>query len=487
LNAVPAAHDESAYLLQARIFAAGHWTAPGRPLPEFFEQTHVFVTPFLAAKYPPGHSLALVPGIWLGLPGLVPVLASGVAGSFLYLLARRLAGPRVALLAWLVWLTAPADLSFRASYLSESTSTALWLAGWWALLRWRETGRPRFLLALAALSGWLFLTRPLTMLAFSIPVGWVVLRDVIARRAWRPFFASIAIGGLLLAVVPLWSWKTLGDWRTTPYRQYSRVYYPYQWSGFRFDETPAQRPHPPEMDGFDRMFRRIQREHRLADLPEIFGRRLEAIGEDVWGSGRRYLFVFAILGVLEAGRETVFGLGSGLVLVLAYLIYPHSPAWSIYYMEAHGALAFVTALGLWRVLAGLAARLGPKPALSQAFLRWGFRAVSVGAVLLPALPQLALVRWSVHEKSAEQTRFRDALAGLRGRKAVVFVRYSDQHDPHRELISNEPDLSSARVWIVYDRGPRNEDLLRLAPERSAWLYDEAHHRLGPLNRRAGGA
>src|SRR6266851_3338561 len=58
LHAVPASHDEAAYLLQARIFGTGHWTAPGRPLPEFFEQTHVFVTPVLASKYFPGHSLA---------------------------------------------------------------------------------------------------------------------------------------------------------------------------------------------------------------------------------------------------------------------------------------------------------------------------------------------------------------------------------------------------------------------------------------------
>ena len=33
LNPGPRHFDETAYLLQARIFAGGHWTAPGRPLP----------------------------------------------------------------------------------------------------------------------------------------------------------------------------------------------------------------------------------------------------------------------------------------------------------------------------------------------------------------------------------------------------------------------------------------------------------------------
>ena len=45
--------DESAYVLQAQIFSKGAWTLPARALPEFFEQMHVFVTPFVAAKYFP--------------------------------------------------------------------------------------------------------------------------------------------------------------------------------------------------------------------------------------------------------------------------------------------------------------------------------------------------------------------------------------------------------------------------------------------------
>src|SRR5215217_7952109 len=42
-------NDESAYLLQARIFASGRLVGAARPLPEFFQQYHVFVTPVLAA------------------------------------------------------------------------------------------------------------------------------------------------------------------------------------------------------------------------------------------------------------------------------------------------------------------------------------------------------------------------------------------------------------------------------------------------------
>ena len=59
---LPVIHDEAAYLLQAQIFATGHWTAPSPPLPEFFEQLYVFNTPVVASKYWPAHSLLMAPG-----------------------------------------------------------------------------------------------------------------------------------------------------------------------------------------------------------------------------------------------------------------------------------------------------------------------------------------------------------------------------------------------------------------------------------------
>jgi len=118
LDQVAVVHDEAAYLLQAKIYATGRWTAPGLPLPEFFEQYHVFVTPILTPKYPPGHAFVLIPGLWLGLPGLMPVLLLGVCGALVYEVARRLANPWVALLTWFLWMTAPGIMDFEPGYLS---------------------------------------------------------------------------------------------------------------------------------------------------------------------------------------------------------------------------------------------------------------------------------------------------------------------------------------------------------------------------------
>ena len=74
LNAPGAYHDERAYVVQARLLASFSWTAPTPPVPMAWEMAHMFVEPRVFAKYPPGHAIALVPGVWLGMTALMPVL-----------------------------------------------------------------------------------------------------------------------------------------------------------------------------------------------------------------------------------------------------------------------------------------------------------------------------------------------------------------------------------------------------------------------------
>src|SRR5262249_27550061 len=81
LRQIPVVHDEASYLLQAETFARWRWAMPSPRLPDFFDQFHVLVTPTFASKYWPGHGILLVPGIWLGVPGLVPLLLNGLAAA----------------------------------------------------------------------------------------------------------------------------------------------------------------------------------------------------------------------------------------------------------------------------------------------------------------------------------------------------------------------------------------------------------------------
>src|SRR5674476_1414311 len=125
LHQLPLVHDEAAYIVQARLFAAGKW-ADSAPIPEFFEQPHVLVTPRLAEKYGPGNALMLVPGIWVGMPGLMPVVMLGIGGALIFVLGRRIVNAWVGVLAWMVWLGLASPVTtFRPSYFSEMLTQTL--------------------------------------------------------------------------------------------------------------------------------------------------------------------------------------------------------------------------------------------------------------------------------------------------------------------------------------------------------------------------
>src|SRR5215207_10851524 len=90
-------HDELAYVLQAKLFASGQWTAPAPPMPEFFAQPHVLNDPVVASKYPPGHSMLLAIGEHLGSPSFIVLLLAAVRAGLAFAIARRLTNGAIAL------------------------------------------------------------------------------------------------------------------------------------------------------------------------------------------------------------------------------------------------------------------------------------------------------------------------------------------------------------------------------------------------------
>jgi hypothetical protein len=74
------------------------------------------------------------------------------------------------------------SLYFGASFFSETTTGAMLLVAWYALLRWRDEGG-RGWMALVALSvGWCAITRPFSAVLFALPIGFVVLRGMLRTR-----------------------------------------------------------------------------------------------------------------------------------------------------------------------------------------------------------------------------------------------------------------------------------------------------------------
>jgi dolichyl-phosphate-mannose-protein mannosyltransferase len=487
LDQVAAIHDEAAYLLQAQLYASGHWTAPGLPLPEFFEQYHVLVAPMLTPKYFPGHALMLVPGIWLGLPGLMPVVMLGVCGALIFAVARRLANPWIGLLAWLLWMTAPGVMEFMPGYLSETTTGVLWMLGWWALLRWLEDSQQKWLLLVAASIGMGFLTRPLTMLVFAVPIGVVVLVRVARRRAWKEVVAPFAIGFAFLGLWFLWCQRTTGSLLHTPWELYRRMYIPDDTFGFGLTGEHPLRALNPDMAAFNEWVMSMHRDYTRAALPSELRHRVIVVAANMWAT-RAVLLPLAALALIATSAALWFALGTALLLVLTYLSYAHAPEWSVYYIEIQPVLAFATAVGWWRFASIIANRklAWPVRGTPEVTPNAVFAVLASALLLWPYLTRMVSpVAAGVVQEHEYHRDFRDVVQRAPGEHIMVFIRYMHGHSPHMSLVTNTPDLAAARVWTVYDLGAENVRLMRLDPQRTPYLFDEAHRALVPMDSTGG--
>jgi hypothetical protein len=476
LRELPLVHDEAAYVLQARLFASGKW-ADSAPIPEFFEQPHVLVTPRLAEKYGPGNALMLVPGIWLGRPGLMPVIALAVTGALIFVLGRRTVSPWVGIFAWMVWLgLVPPVTTFRPSYFSEILTEGLWLGAWWGLLRWRDGKRGGFLVLTAACIGWMALTRPLTAVAFAVPVGVAVLSLTWRRRSWSQFGAAFATGLAFLSVIPLWSARTTGNWRVTPLMLYTDQYMPYDVVGFGLRDRPPLRAAAPELSCFADMYTSEHQWHTPGVIPAAFYAQGRAAAAAFFTERRHGLLLFAVLGVLASPLELGFALATCASLLLAYTTFAHSPGWTVYAMETQPVCALLAAAGIWAVSAaigrkwghGAAIRSGREPGVQIA--SWCMLAF----VILTIWPTTdAIIRVHVAKASGDvpHKMFRQAVDSLPGAKKIVFVRYPKGEGCQQNLIQNNPPLATAESWIVNDRGIDDLRLLRAAPNRVPYLFD----------------
>jgi len=472
-------HDESAYLLQARIFSQLRFTAPAPPLPQFFEQLYVNLRPALFSKYPPGTSLLLAPGVLAGVPGLPVVLMNAFSGALVFMLARRYAGGVVALLTWLIWSSSFPVQYFHAMYLSEVPSSLAWLLTWWGVARWAKSGRARDL-AIAALALALCgITRPLTAVALAIAVG-VVLLLVARRRTGAPRLSRREIGtlatGALVAVafIGVWSWRSTGSPFVTPLSLYTKRYVPFDGLGFGVRAGDSPRAALPwDQRVTNGSFYEEHRLHTLAKLPLTAASRARMIARDMWYDWRGGLALVALVGLVGSPPALWAGLGALAVQMLCYLLYAHPAKWSLYYIEGLPVLAFATALGILRIL-----ELGARRT-SSSRAKLAVLATVLVAMVYPTYVTLHQVRAQIVADHAYYEAFQASLPGEPD-TAIVFVRYARSHNDGLSLVRNVPNPSTERIWTAYDRGAENAQLLRLAPNRKAYLFDEGSWALRPL-------
>ncbi|HEX9607506.1 MAG TPA: hypothetical protein VF962_09770 [Gemmatimonadaceae bacterium] len=464
---IPNIADESAYLLQAEIFAQGKWSLAARPLPEFFEQMHVFVTPFLASKYFPGQSLLLVPGILVGFPPLVPLLLIFGSGLLIVALSRRLANGWVALLVWAIWITSRSNLRFLPSYFSEVTTVFLWLLGWWALYDWYVRPRRSTLILLSVCIAWALITRPLTGLVFAVPATTVVVWTARKRGLLVVIRYALLVGGAVLCIVPVWSKFTTGQWTQTPQRLYTRTYMPWDAMGFGLDTTRPLSALPasqvPEMQGFMALHER----HTAESLPYDAVLRLVALQRDVFARWRTGLVGFFALGLIALSPPVAVGGITALLLYVAYLSYAHPSSWTIYYMEALPVVAIITVLGSALAMTWMRGKMRRGEGAGTAESLVGI--VLAIALFAGSLPIIRTERGRRDSSAAPRLALWDVVARLPTPRNLMFIR-DERVAPHT-MVTNDTDLAHARTWLVHDLGSENVRLQELEQDRTAYVID----------------
>lgn len=466
LQPLPTVQDEYSYLLQSKIFAHLHWTAPPPPVPSSFQQPHVLTTPRVASKYPPGHALLLALGAAAGAPWLVPLILSGATAALIFLLAESATGPWIAVLCWAVWLGDPVTLKFQPGYFSEVTSGLAFVASWWFLRRWRTSGEPRWLAFTAIAIGWMAITRPLTALMFALPVGAYVLTRVVRDGLWRHVILAGAAGAAVLAILPVWSAKTTGRWNLSPVTLYTRDYLPFDKPGFGFDSTPPAVPLSPVTQDLYDEFSRYHLRYSPATVPQEALKRARDLAKAEWSGWRIALVPFALIGIIFATAELWLAIACAVAVFLGYLSYAYWSGWTLYSLESIPVIAFCVANGMavvWRWIR----RRWQAPAFGTVF---GFAVPALVALL--TIPTVSKWRREHIKDAAYDTDFYGLLATAPFSRIVVFVRYSPTQHPHVNLVANSPTLPTDRVWVVMDDSAHNADVLRAANGRVPVLFEE---------------
>src|SRR5450759_1147951 len=216
----------------------------------------------------------------------------GPISMWLIWLAARLFGPTISTVAGFVFVAGLAAVvlvaSFSLAFLSRSEQwccaallvvVILWSPGVGNLLYpYAFATGPGMVFALAALFAQrAALRRELFPLA-------AVAGAAARRGAWRDLVAPLALLCTLLGLVPLWSSKTTGDWRTTPYALYAKRYFPYERPSFGLDSTPAERPLPAGLTPFDAEFRVLHRRFTAVEHTKLSVERRQSCRQ---GSFRR--------------------------------------------------------------------------------------------------------------------------------------------------------------------------------------------------------
>ncbi|MCS6771557.1 MAG: hypothetical protein NZ740_05980, partial [Kiritimatiellae bacterium] len=440
--------DEASYVFQANNFLDGVIARPPPPFPDAFLHGMIVIHHEAGwfSRYPPGHPLWLIPGLWLGDVRVSAALAAAVAMWFLCAAATTL-NISQALIA-LPLLLSPWFIFMYGTLLSHTSGLAATALLCWAYIRGQQR-KSIVLLGSAGLAwSFLFLNRTYTAAWMAVPFGLDALiewlrhrsRDALARAV--VFAGAAAIGPALYLI---YNGLATGDPLTPTYLFYDP------------DEAPGFGP------------RRMEGEW-LIHTPErgwrIFIENAKLLNR-WWLGFEGSLALAAILAVFGWSRRwSPTLLCATLAVWLGYIAfwYPGAPeaGGPVYWFETLAPLSLVAGMGFQRLWNGLNLR----PALRIA-------AASLMGVTL-AVNSLSFVRREAEARAPAQQARRElesTLAGLPRRSLVLLENFV--FPPFHELAFNPKGLESEPIRALSQRA-ENSVLQRIFRDRPAFLIRGDH-------------
>ncbi|HEY1922967.1 MAG TPA: glycosyltransferase family 39 protein [Tepidisphaeraceae bacterium] len=477
-------HDESVYLIQARMLAHDRlWMPPYPPnLRDFFDSFYLIMDRAYAGMYTPGTAMMLLPAIWLGFgTWVITILAASSAAAFLYLILKEIFRPVRALVGVLLLVSLNLYLSMSFMVLSETPLLLSELICFWAWLRWRKNQKSPWLLLLGAAAGYGAITRPADMICIAAAVGFAIAWELRTQpRKLLKAIATIAIAASpFLAIQIVQNVGVTGKWDETPVRYYTDENYPAPILSFNH-VTAADVPHTdclPKQIAMKQWILPAYETHWQTSLWRIWypDRIEELLHQTLPNIFLMILIPLAILSLSDIRPLAIVG-----SMLLFLLLYTADTVFLKHYMLAIAPAMICLVLLGWK-------------SLERAFPRargvtFTFLLIAICTVATCALPEFD--PWAAPLGTAtDENRAADrALAQLPRRPSLVMFRFNPKINTyHAEPVFNSdvtwPD--DALIVRARDLGDnRNIDLYRyymdLHQNRDVYLYDRGTRELKSL-------
>ncbi len=460
LEGIPHVQDSVTYLFQAQLFAAGRLAAPAPALPEFFEQEFVLVHGGQwFGKYSPGQPLLLSLGVLIGAPWIISPLTASGAIAMTYLAARRLYGPRVALLAATLLLTSPFVLLMSGTMMSHPAGLLWTSALLLAVVFCRQEGGPLAWCVAGFATAMLLITRQLTAVAIATILLAPLMYEVAVQPRTRIRFSALTMIGAAPPTFFLlyFNWRLLGSPFASPYELW--------WSFDRVGFGPSVGMHGG---------------HDLAGGLANTWANSTALLRHLFGWPPYLTLAPALVPFVTLRRnEWDWLLGSVVVSVVAV----HVAYWADgimygprYYYEAAGVLAILTARGMALMARPLTECPGAAPEYAQGHVRPGnafgpaaaLFALGVATNLLGYLPATLWAHRGYNGVS--RARLELVEQSQIGRALVFVTQRPPEWQPYGSVFPANGPLLDGPVIFARDLGDAENGRLReLHTDRPAYV------------------